>query len=571
MNGTEHDKIYAKFISKRCESESYKMIKMAENEKKQPQASDQKMHIFVTALEGLGARDYNLPDVFAELIDNSIANDAQDIKIILNADGLMITDDGNGKDFQGVTNALNLGQLTTDPTSQSVYGLGIKQIWSWAGDKVTIASKKSGEMVVHFVTLSYKEMRAKHTYLSEVSIDTKDFTSFLIVNEEVCTPDKHFWQLQITDLKNKTLEVTKQTMDRLAQTYAPYIRRGIKISVNGQLVKKVGEAKLVFRENFSEPTLGFSGYWGIVEKGGKFGGSKYYGADTYHNERMITHADKDIIGIGDGMGCKITEHPSYYRLKCVVFFVSPSILDHNKVSNKNNWIKDANYSIVQDLLYKKVTQQYKIELEKIQDSEEKIHQREINDALAKTASPHLKDAFPEMKQPRKEYERAKKEEENNPEIQLIECEVRTRGDPPAPSNTLTGEYTGVQCPKIPHIEERPHIPIYIGNKPYELHIIETLDYPLDGNRYYYSKDDIAHIITLEINENRKDINGLNSSQRVPLLIEWIVEVIVRIMTPNLSTTDFVEEREHRLHALNADKWYADVEAYIAHIKRTQKT
>ena len=530
-----------------------------------------KMRIYVTAFEGLGARDYNLAEVFAELIDNSLSNNARVIQILLDKTHFLIRDDGDGADFRGVTNALNLGLLTADPTSQSVYGLGIKQIWSWAGDKITISSKKVGELAVHTVSQSYKEMKEKYVFLNDVPIDCKDTLTFIIDGEEVCTSEAHFWQLEISDLKNRTLEVTPQTMERLAQIFSPYIRKGVIITVGGQNVKKIPEAKLVFRENFSEPKFGLTGYWGIIEKGGKFGGSKYYGSDTYHNGRMISHADREILGIGDGVGCRISEHPSYYRLKCVVLFESPSILDHNKVSNKNNWIKDENYAIVQNYLYKTVTQRYKIELDKIQSQEEKLKQRLINEAISKTASPHLKDAFPEMKQPRKEYERAKKDEEDNPNVEMLDTIITTV--PPIEdenSNTPTGICTGEHKPKDTHIEKRPHIPIYIGNIPYTLRIIETLAYSENDNRYLFSKDDKTHTITLEINENRKDIKGLDSSQRVPLIIEWIVEVIIRLITPNLSTTDFIDERERRLQLLKVETWYPEIEQFLKEDKKARR-
>lgn len=531
-----------------------------------------KIKVLSTMLIGLGARDYTLSQVISELIDNSIANDAKHIRVAISRDRLEIIDDGSGQDKKGTEEAVNLGKMNEDPKSQSVYGLGIKQLWCWLGDEIMIGTKKEGEPTVHTLTLSMSKIIKKYKYLTNVPIIVKERKSYVIGLEEYCQNENHFWQLKIMGLKNKNWQANKGLMNALSRTFAPYIRRDYIISVNDKPLKKIPEPKFVFKSTFERQDWGMKGFWGIVAKG-KGGGAKFYGANTYHNGRMITTSDREILSIGDAdRGCKIVEHPSYYRLMCEIYFESPSILDKNKVSNKNNWIKDINYLQVQAYLLETVTKSYMEELRKIQANEEKAKQRLINEAIAKTASPHLKKAFEELKRPHKAYERKAK---ITGEGELVEVDVRTQGDP-------TGEHSNMEKEKDedeartrqtklenPHKEKRPHIPIYIGDDAYKLQIISTLDFGEDEPRYYHNKNETDRTLQLFINENRQDIESLDSKQRVPLILEWVVEVLVRIITPSLSSSDFIEEREKRLNMLDAQKWYDEVTTFLRKAKRNR--
>jgi hypothetical protein len=524
------------------------------------------MKIYTTALIGLSSRDYNVSQVISELIDNSIANNANNIQVFLNTDELSIIDDGNGQDIHGTENALNLGKLTEDPTSQSVYGLGIKQLWGWLGDRITIATKKINEEKVHIITLSIGEIIKKYELLTDVQLDVKDKDAYPIGLQEYCGKDNHFWQLKITNLKKK-MEINTGLMKALSRTFAGYIRRGLKISINGKLLKKIPPPTLVFEEKFEKSEWGLKGYWGIFElKTG--GGSKVYGANTYHNDRMITTADREILSIGDtANGCKRTEHPSLYRLTCEVFFTSPSILDKNKVSNKNNWIKDVNYSAVQDYLFETVVRKYDVELEKIRATEEKAKQDILNEALAQTASGHLKDAFPELKRPHKEYK-----ERKLGEGELIDTAIRTQGESigePSEPTIATGEGTK-QTPQQPHIEKRLRQPLFIGGDSYYLKFINTIEPSEEDQRYSFDKNETEHIITIYINVNREDIKVLDSHQRTPLLVDFVAETFIKILSPALSSVDFVEEREKTLVQLKPQDWYKEIEEYIENIEKEDR-
>jgi hypothetical protein len=149
-------------------------------------------------------------------------------------------------------------------------------------------------------------------------------------------------------------------------------------------------------------------------------------------------------------------------------------------------------------------------------------------------------------------------EKPNGEVTLEECEVRTQGEPQEESDTPKGEYTGEQTPHKPHLELRPHIKIYLNDKPYEIVIKSTDAYSKDDPRFTSDIDHTNHIITLWINENRQDLKPLDVHQRFPLYVEWIVEVMVHILQPSLSSEDFTEEREKRLSLIDIDGWYAEL-------------
>ncbi len=83
-------------------------------------------------MEGLRDTGYSFNTAVADIIDNSIAADAENISVLLNMDPagavtLYIGDDGYGMDYDGLINAMRYGSAVREnPSSLGKFGLGLK-------------------------------------------------------------------------------------------------------------------------------------------------------------------------------------------------------------------------------------------------------------------------------------------------------------------------------------------------------------------------------------------------------------------------------------------------------------
>lgn len=112
-----------------------------------------KASAFMESLRGIG---YNLDFAVADIIDNSIAAEAQtiDVRVEYDANGgasrLMIFDDGCGMTREELIRAMSLGAVSPNETRRSTdlgrFGLGLKTASLSQCRRVTVVSKRNGEL-----------------------------------------------------------------------------------------------------------------------------------------------------------------------------------------------------------------------------------------------------------------------------------------------------------------------------------------------------------------------------------------------------------------------------------------
>lgn len=101
----------------------------------------------------VGLRDtgYEFNTAVADIVDNSIAANAKKIKLELTADfrgniRLMIADDGDGMDLQGLKDAMQYGsKARPNPASLGKYGLGLKTASTAFCKRLSLISRADGE------------------------------------------------------------------------------------------------------------------------------------------------------------------------------------------------------------------------------------------------------------------------------------------------------------------------------------------------------------------------------------------------------------------------------------------
>lgn len=102
-------------------------------------------------IEGLRDTGYEFDTAVADILDNSIAADANNIDLRLDQDvrgniRLSLADDGCGMDRKGLLNAMRYGaQIRPNPSSLGKYGLGLKTASTAFCRRLTVASRASGK------------------------------------------------------------------------------------------------------------------------------------------------------------------------------------------------------------------------------------------------------------------------------------------------------------------------------------------------------------------------------------------------------------------------------------------
>lgn len=134
-------------------------------------------------MEGLRDTGYNFNTAMADIIDNSIAADANrvDITVDLNPKGeltVYVADDGAGMDADGLTNAMKYGsKRRDDPGSLGKFGLGLKTASTAFCRSLSVVSRGKGDDTVRKVQwdLDYIAKKNEWTLRSpEVTEDEKE-------------------------------------------------------------------------------------------------------------------------------------------------------------------------------------------------------------------------------------------------------------------------------------------------------------------------------------------------------------------------------------------------------------
>jgi hypothetical protein len=102
-------------------------------------------------IEGLRDTGYEFDTAVADILDNSIAADANNIDLRLDQDvrgniRLSLADDGCGMDRKGLLNAMRYGaQIRPNPSSLGKYGLGLKTASTAFCRRLTVASRPNAK------------------------------------------------------------------------------------------------------------------------------------------------------------------------------------------------------------------------------------------------------------------------------------------------------------------------------------------------------------------------------------------------------------------------------------------
>lgn len=114
----------------------------------------------------LSMQNQNLPwhKVLAELIDNSLDAGANSVAVKLDRDGVIVSDNGRGvRDFE---RALKLGgHDESETTVLGKYGIGLKDAWLFAGDRMQVTTVHKG--LKFDVTVDVHELHAREWMLDD--------------------------------------------------------------------------------------------------------------------------------------------------------------------------------------------------------------------------------------------------------------------------------------------------------------------------------------------------------------------------------------------------------------------
>lgn len=541
------------------------------------------LQVWNTLYLGLIAKNYKFAHVISEFVDNSIANrfinsntgklEDLNINITIKEKSVKIIDDGLGQNEKNTAAVLDLGKFTDKSLSR--FGLGIKQAGLWLGNHIWIHTKEFGEEEVHACELNLTNILAKPELITNFKTLVKSFSPYVVNgNDNLAEKNKHFFEICITDLKYEPTKYDVEYLKKcLGNTFPNYLRNHVNIFVNEIKVKIPRSPELIDlptyktkRVKFEFPDKGISGWWGITVKGTE-GRSKEFGLNSYYNGRLVKSGDTHICSIGDDNTCKHALHPSFFRLDGEIFFTSPCILDGNIVSNKNDWMKNKDYEIVQSLLYENVAEKYTKELGIIAKEEKNNKKNLTFEKLGESAPIYLKKGFPELIQQRTEMVRSKEGEEK---IEQISTQVRTQTDSHLDIDEDDNKNTGFQDkqnPRKPHSEIRWHRPIMIKGINYDVQVIQSDNMSDKDPRYVYTvqtsaSKDKNNVLIITVNMNRQEVKMLEEDALIISTVEWITESIMNIFNDSQIVRSFISDREEKLSGIPFDVWINDVNEQV---------
>lgn len=234
-------------------------------------------------MEGLRDTGYNFETAIADLVDNSIAANADIVDIRINQDfrgnvRVSIADNGDGMDHAGLIDAMRYGSpKRSDPASLGKYGLGLKTASTAYCRRLSVVTRSDGSSALQMATWDLDHVTQAKKWLLLVS-DEPDEEAVEHLNE--IAPETSgtvvVWTKVDRLLGNyqnpggkpaqKALEKKVDELhEHLAEIYQRFLdtqderARNVKIKLNGQDIKawdpfQAGLSELVAEEIISTET-----------------------------------------------------------------------------------------------------------------------------------------------------------------------------------------------------------------------------------------------------------------------------------------------------------------------------
>ncbi len=201
-------------------------------------------------LFGLSRIGYTPHSAIADIVDNSITNDAKNVYIIIvkdredladsrrnNIKEYLVIDDGSGMDKQGILTALELGSdlLQYKDGSLSKFGLGLKSASFSQGNILEVISSSEKNSFYKYI-VDLKKINDSYFCIRE---DLSDADTDLIMQY---IPDGIGTIIRISDVHTNNHPSPKKSMDqllyKLGVIYYYFISDGVKIFLNDIEIEK---------------------------------------------------------------------------------------------------------------------------------------------------------------------------------------------------------------------------------------------------------------------------------------------------------------------------------------------
>lgn len=248
-------------------------------------------------IEAQRERDFSYPQCFSELIDNSLDAGATAIEIVKEKDIIRITDNGCGCD--DIERMLRMGEhVSHSSTTSGRYGVGLKDSSQWAADLLRIRTTTADKTSI--AQIDWKGLIASGDWAgyaaSDDSPNTRDPTGTEIV------------------LKRLRKQPNMPAVERaLAYTFAPAIRNGRRITINGVSIHPYQNPKMSEQIAFEFTVRGLlvKGVAGVVVEGEK---NPKFGFNLVNHHRTITNTTVPADGYSTSNFFSVVELVGHWPL-----------------------------------------------------------------------------------------------------------------------------------------------------------------------------------------------------------------------------------------------------------------
>lgn len=238
-------------------------------------------------------RNYNLIQAVSELVDNSIdariPGQVLKIHIDTTSGKFFIEDNGKGMDEDGIRKAMmySSDENEKDETCLGQYGQGLKHAGLSLGKVIDISTTQAGSTGALIGFIDPKEIISRKNY-------AQPYTS-LPNSTDIY---EHGTEITITNLNKVLVTQTGTLRNRIAESYAPFIRNDeVIIKVNKRICKPepydlIDDRKYEF-DITNEKGQRIHGWFGLLKESSQV--KALYGFNTFRNGRLITSYDKMVI------------------------------------------------------------------------------------------------------------------------------------------------------------------------------------------------------------------------------------------------------------------------------------
>ena len=237
-----------------------------------------------TIWQKIGKSGYTFVKAMAEFIDNSIDERYEDkplnIKIDIDQEQIVVSDDARGMGKENAYKALVLGE-STKQNKLGEFGIGMKSAASSIGKTFVIMTTIKGS------TDEYVFYHNEEEWESDSGWKKK-------LGTRKCEKNKHGTIITITELKKPIRSyLIKEIREDISRRYKPFLKKGaVNISVNGQPCKHQKEdliyGPIEFKIKLRSGNIIY-GWYGLLKEGSNTG---FYGFETFKKGKMVTIYDK---------------------------------------------------------------------------------------------------------------------------------------------------------------------------------------------------------------------------------------------------------------------------------------